>query len=378
MIHVHMEPALHQIISILSGENKSVCDPDWDIFLTRALEHRLYPVLSRRIDPSRHSFIPGRVFHTLGLWYAANSLRMRELFIELVCVTGKLEAAGIPVISMKGPALAARIYGDISLRASGDLDIVVSGPDFGRAVRVIRSLDYESEDYNFEKDRRVYRQFTQGYTHHAFQKEKPACRLELHRTLCLPRFREYRNFPDRFEDLLAASVWIDFSGCRVRLFSDRHLFLYLLMHGEIHRWSRLGWLLDIDRLLRGPVEVDWERVNACCRSRKIMGMLQRTISLCRSLFRSPIPPDLISGRVFPGAMIAASGYSKEHRRRSWGISMKNRIYGMIHRLLPPLNDVARIKLPLPFLGLHFLLRPVFILYRKMKRLQPSRRGFPLG
>jgi hypothetical protein len=61
--------------------------------------------------------------------------QMREL-------AERLATAGIPVMPLKGPALAARVHGDVGLRSGGDIDVLVPAAELRRAVGVLCSAGY--------------------------------------------------------------------------------------------------------------------------------------------------------------------------------------------------------------------------------------------
>ncbi|MER3458636.1 MAG: hypothetical protein C4309_08450, partial [Chloroflexota bacterium] len=55
---------------------------------------------------------------------------------------GALEAASIPAIVLKGPALALTIYPDPALRVIGDLDLLVRREQVEQAMAALHSLGY--------------------------------------------------------------------------------------------------------------------------------------------------------------------------------------------------------------------------------------------
>jgi len=55
---------------------------------------------------------------------------------------GRLSEAGIPAAPLKGPDLAQRIYGDLGLRSSADVDLLVAASRLDDAVRVVQALGY--------------------------------------------------------------------------------------------------------------------------------------------------------------------------------------------------------------------------------------------
>ena len=58
-------------------------------------------------------------------------------------VVDALRVAGVPCVTLKGPALAARFWGDVTQRPSTDIDLLVARRDYAGAQAVLRRLGYE-------------------------------------------------------------------------------------------------------------------------------------------------------------------------------------------------------------------------------------------
>src|ERR1041385_4302029 len=56
-----------------------------------------------------------------------------------------MELAGVPIVPFKGPVLALLSYGDVSLRAFGDLDLLVQPADAQKARSVLTDAGYKTE-----------------------------------------------------------------------------------------------------------------------------------------------------------------------------------------------------------------------------------------
>ena len=53
----------------------------------------------------------------------------------------------INTLVLKGPILGANLYGDVSLRTSGDLDILIPIQDLEKAEKLLLMQGYEKDDY---------------------------------------------------------------------------------------------------------------------------------------------------------------------------------------------------------------------------------------
>jgi hypothetical protein len=73
---------------------------------------------------------------------AAQSLALDGLTAEVV---GELEAAGVPAIVLKGPAIATWLYPGHGVRAYGDADLLVPPDRWDRAAETLRRLGFIDE-----------------------------------------------------------------------------------------------------------------------------------------------------------------------------------------------------------------------------------------
>ena len=117
---------------------------DWPRFLALADEHGLLPLVSARlraadIDP------PEEVCRQLQDAQRSQIIFTLSLTAELFRVLERFASVGIEILLTKGPALAARCYGDPGSRQYSDLDFVARSTDMRRAIETMMALGYESK-----------------------------------------------------------------------------------------------------------------------------------------------------------------------------------------------------------------------------------------
>ncbi|MGH2761793.1 MAG: nucleotidyltransferase family protein [Thermoleophilaceae bacterium] len=76
---------------------------------------------------------------TLEVLRAARSLALDGMTAE---IAAELEAAGVPSIVLKGPAIAGWLYRDRGVRAYGDADLLVSAASWERAAETLQRLGF--------------------------------------------------------------------------------------------------------------------------------------------------------------------------------------------------------------------------------------------
>jgi hypothetical protein len=113
---------------------------DWDTLKGLAAGHGLLPLLYRHLE---HESIPKEALVQLWILQETHALRNRALTKELCRIVRRLADQGIPAVPYKGPALAQVIYGDVSLRVFGDLDIVVRPKDLVAAKELLVADGYQ-------------------------------------------------------------------------------------------------------------------------------------------------------------------------------------------------------------------------------------------
>jgi hypothetical protein len=153
------------------------------------------------------------------------------LWIEsLKSILAGFHQSNLPVITLKGPCLAERIYGDASLRTCYDLDLLVRRSDFARAEQLLTDLGFSPNG-------------------HADDYHRPWSRsglnLELHHNVENPHAFEF--------DIDAAwgrTRLSQFHGAPVWLFAPSDELLYLCLHAVRHRFERLCLILDLGLAFR--------------------------------------------------------------------------------------------------------------------------------
>jgi hypothetical protein len=192
---------------------------------------------------------------------------------------------GIEALPLKGPALALTLYGDAALRQSTDLDLLVRRNDFPRAEALLLSQGFTGLGALSEHDRR----FLHG-----------ELLVELHFELASPRF-----FPFDIDGIWSRSRSSDFRGKPARAMSEGDLALYLCAHGLKHGFSRLIWILDIARALRGWQPRDYQNLVLQARRQGLEPWLLIGCEVVRVMFPQQIPAALdaaITASVSPAAL----------------------------------------------------------------------------
>jgi len=124
--------------------------------------------------------------------------------------------AGVPLVVIKGFALAHMIYADPEIRAVGDLDVLVRPADRDRLVRHLRA-----NDYMFEPLPRPPWGFISTASYAPFVSPDGACNLDVHiHPDCYPAYRSVTT-----DAVFARAVTIETDGLSFQAACADHAFL---------------------------------------------------------------------------------------------------------------------------------------------------------
>jgi len=181
--------------------------------------------------------------------YALGLLRMLAFHREVLDL---LTGAGVDVVVLKGVTVAIDAYGDAGARTPGDLDLLVSARSVPRAVGALQSAGFDW--YDWRDPNRVPVETTPI---------ERLPRLPVARDVALVRGGvkvelHWRLFPNSRlmpvdPDWLRAPRYVEAHGVTIPSLPIVAQWLYLLVHGSVHFWSRMKWLADVPALaLRQP------------------------------------------------------------------------------------------------------------------------------
>lgn len=265
----------------------AAAESDWPGAVRAARDHGVGPLLHRALEQVCPDAVPDGVRADLRACFQASRYRSAAMLRELLRVTSMLEGHGIPAMAFKGPALAARAYGDVALRQPTDLDILVHSAAFEASLDLLRRNGYEHGQADNGR--------TSGYARdgdHAvllIPAGGPAP-IDLHRKL----------FPTSFVGILDIErtwrrhAWLDLCGTRVRCLRAEDELVYLCMHGSKSWWHRLSWVCDVAETLQSHRDLDWDDVVSVARRARASRMLWLGLLLAREMLSAPVPDEVLS------------------------------------------------------------------------------------
>lgn len=254
---------------------------DWDLFLKVVKRHRvsglaMYGILS-------HSdLVPRPVIDALEVAAARQVNKSLVLAGETFRLTRLLQKGGIPVACLKGAPLSILAFGNLGLRHSKDIDLLVDPANALEGDRLLQAAGYEITMPKGPHSEEQKRHWMQLRKHFEYRHRLSGIQLELHWRL----FDNTQFFAGSFT--LASCIPIAIAdGMTVPALARRDLLLYLCVHGANHMWFRLRWIADVSALLSQQNSDDLPRLFEDARMRGCVHSVTQALLLSRLLFSVP-------------------------------------------------------------------------------------------
>ena len=254
---------------------------NWSDLLACSIQHRLGPFLHERLRAIPPAGITEDQQGALAGVAAAAARRSFAFLNEMLRLYRLFEAAGIPAIPFKGPALAWLAYPNFSQRTCSDLDLIVPQRYIPAAVSLVQSNGYrplfDAMEVEVSHDRPAPGQY-------AFMTTGRQLALELH----TERTLRYFSRPIDLEAMRARLITLKIADREVRTFSVEDLLVMLCVHGAKHFWERLAWIVDIAQLVT-TCEVHWELLLQIADQTRSRRLLLLGLYLAHDLLGAPLP-----------------------------------------------------------------------------------------
>jgi hypothetical protein len=225
---------------------------DWPLFVRLTRHHRVQGLVARSLV-SLPRLMPGPVSDELKSDAAEIAARNLRSAAESDCLAKAFAAANIPLLFVKGLTLGALAYGDLSVKAGIDIDLLVEPSDLARAAQVLIDGGWNpvvpaGSPERIAQWHRVRKESVWRHTATGLQ-------ADLHDRLA--------DNPRLISGIRASSPSQSVSvapGIALRTLAPDELFAYLAVHGASSAWFRLKWITDFTALLSSVSAGELERL----------------------------------------------------------------------------------------------------------------------
>ncbi|HDX9578195.1 TPA: nucleotidyltransferase family protein [Bacillus pseudomycoides] len=361
---------------MLSNRNELFINIDWNVFIQLAMHHRVYPLIYIKVKEIDEKLVPAYVIQTLYQQFRKNTFQMLHLSAEMEQVSKLFTENEIRTLFLKGPILAYDLYGDISLRTSCDLDILIPIHKLEKAEALLLEKGYVKDDYI----QTILNDWKWRHHHITFFHPQKQIKVEIHWRLNPGPAKE-----PSFEQLWERKRKSTLTGSPIYLLGSEDLFLFLVTHGARHGWSRLRWLVDINQIVRQ--NLNWEQINRLLKKYHYFSIGGQALILASQLLNTPISKEIMgvtnqkqSSRLAQDTLfyfkqmvnLHADSVPEEvtiyHTRYLFSLMSNQQKFLFIMSYLYPFPiDAKTLPLPKPLHFLYFPLRPFLCFWRKTRK-----------
>lgn len=361
---------------IASRHGDLLRDANWNRFIELARHHRVFPTINRKLQGMDSSAVPAFVVGLFKRDYYRNTFQMLALSGEIEQLAKQLGERGIRALFLKGPVIAADLYGDVSLRTSCDLDLLIPIAKLDEAEKLLESLGYVKDDYIVS----VLNDWRWRHHHSSFIHPKTEVKVELHWRLNPGPAKE-----PSFEELWGRKRKSALINRPIYYLGREDLFMFLTAHGARHGWSRLRWLLDIKQLVRQ--QINWPVLVSLMKKYHYSHLAGQALLLVNAVLSEPLREEmkpmtegkkarmLAKDTMFylertvnlhsPPVPTEVEQYHMRYIFRQQ--SLRHRLLFLASLLHPYPEDTITLPLPKQLHLLYFPLRPFLWAWRKMSR-----------
>jgi hypothetical protein len=211
---------------------------------------------TRELLYSRHVLSHPQIDDWIGKSEQSSSLdeKLEEMgrMAEFIAITDAFVAAGLNFVSFKGPLLSQRLYGDTTYRRYGDFDFLFDIPAAEIAAEILVNNGYLAVYYEIPEQDRQKKEFFNNVKEICFYNSEKDSSIEIHWKLFFGKFLPL----EKLEQIIASNLSeISLAGRTFTVLNPELDLLYLVIHGGLHCFRRLKWLVDIkDFLEKVPID----------------------------------------------------------------------------------------------------------------------------
>ncbi len=259
---------------------------NWGYLLQISKIHGLTPLLYYHLHRSDHeNRIPQPIIDQLHNIYYSNLAHNILLSNELNKILNVFDKKGIPVVVLRGLALAQIIYKNIALRSTIDIDLLVQKKDLSRVVRALLELKFTSPQSGLiRKEYSAELCFVKRGVGRV--KSLPTIYVDVHQDIT-SSIRLKRIIKTDTEGVVKRAHPTGIEDVNMLIMVPEDLLLHLTLR---HCFERLIRLCDIAEVIKlKQSELNWQSLVQKARENRIVGVMYYTLWYARQLLEAPVP-----------------------------------------------------------------------------------------
>ncbi len=216
----------------------------WPRVIQLCRTHRVYP----RVWARRGELFPAEHATPMRAIVAENAVAALRNVARTVEAVKLLSAAGVESLVLKGPLLSHDLYGDVALRVSGDIDLLVREADLLPAAHALAGAGYR---HPAEITQAALAKLRKREHDVSFFHPDDDTLLELHADIAQPHYGYRLDLEEWWRARRLRSLGSD----TVQIPRLEHAYLLTALHAAKHRWHRLDLVADVAAFLELGIDV---------------------------------------------------------------------------------------------------------------------------
>lgn len=245
----------------------------------------------------------GGLLERLREYVDRNRLMHLRRAAEFFAIREKLSVIGVVPVPFKGFRLASAYYGDMGLRESSDLDVLIRPGQLAELVPLMKAAGYVSEMGDREQPLSHILALGPEYNMDLWEGDR-RLHVEFHWTIAGPPF----TTPFYYDRLGSLMEEVDWQGRRFVAFTPGGELLAAAMHhGGKEQWVRLYQLLDLWRIFAAAPGGDWSVALDWARAQGVSRMLLVGVALMERVLGVAAPAVLSAAAAEASVQRLAAG-----------------------------------------------------------------------
>ena len=258
---------------------------DWNLLFELSDFHRIAPIVGRRLCIIGNPNVPQSVPEQIRSSESRVVMENLAQTAELLRIVKLLQENSVEVIPFRGVVLGQQLYGDLSLRQSCDIDLIVQQQDVLSIKRILAPAGYKPSSCLSPAQEIAFIRSTCVYELYSPSK---GARLELHW-----KDSKHPSLPFPTDFVWSECQEISIGATPIKTLSPETLLLLLCAHGTKHCWRRLRYVCDTADLIRATEHIDWPLLLKNADQLGARRMVLTGLSLAHGLLQAPVPERIL-------------------------------------------------------------------------------------
>ncbi len=231
---------------------------NWLYILQESIKEGIACLLYNQLSNFEYGGIPEDIWRNLKEIYYLNTYRNIRIYNELVNILSSFNNKGLKVIPLKGVFLLEKIYNNIALRGTTDIDLLVKKEELPKIDKMLEILGYRTPIHKELLPLAIKKSYLNSMDYFKTTELSPSLHIHWHIVnVSLPTYMYTKNI--KMDKFWECAKPVKIGDAETLQLAPHHLILYLAEHALKHSFDKLILLVDINEIIKKyGKKIDWE------------------------------------------------------------------------------------------------------------------------